>query len=174
MRCWSGGREGDQLDALARLGMPIAEATDGPEHLFISFDIDCLDPAYAPGTGTPEPGGFTPREMFPMIRRLCAESNVVGFDLVELLPYGDSGYTTVLNSNRLCASAWRGSPCARRASPSRITCIPTPSATARPPFSVTSMMSHRVTTWSGRGSALSTLLLTTSSEISNHTEVKHV
>ena len=38
-----------------------------------------------PGTGTPEPGGLTPREAFPLIRRLCAEVNVIGFDLVELL-----------------------------------------------------------------------------------------
>ena len=69
--------------------------------LFISFDIDAIDPAYMPGTGTPEPGGLTTREAFPLVRRLCAETNVVGFDLVELLPYRDPGYTTVLNSNRL-------------------------------------------------------------------------
>jgi len=46
-----------------------------------------MDPAYMPATGTPEPNGLTPRETFPLIRRLCAESNVVGFELVELLPY---------------------------------------------------------------------------------------
>jgi agmatinase len=79
----------------------IAEANDGPEYIFISFDIDALDPAYMPGTGTPEPGGLTTREAFPLIRRLCAESNVVGFELVELLPYRDPGYTTTLNSERL-------------------------------------------------------------------------
>ena len=64
----------------------IKEANDGPEYLFISFDIDVLDPAFVPGTGTPEPGGLTPREAFPLVRRLCAESNVVGFELVELNP----------------------------------------------------------------------------------------
>ena len=79
----------------------IKEANDGPEYLFISFDIDAIDPAYTPGTGTPEPGGLTTREAFPIVRRLCAESNVVGFELVELLPYRDPGYTTVLNANRL-------------------------------------------------------------------------
>lgn len=79
----------------------IAEANDGPEYLFISFDIDVMDPAYTPGTGTPEPNGLTPRETFPLIRRLCAESNVVGFELVELLPYRDDGYQTVLNSERI-------------------------------------------------------------------------
>jgi len=79
----------------------IKEANDGPKYVFISFDIDVMDPAYTPGTGTPEPNGLTPRETFPLIRRLCAESNVVGFELVELLPYRDSGYTTVLNSERI-------------------------------------------------------------------------
>ena len=79
----------------------IREAKDGPENLFVSFDIDVMDPAYTPGTGTPEPNGLTPRETFPLIRRLCAESNVVGFELVELLPYRVSGYETVLNSERI-------------------------------------------------------------------------
>ena len=60
-----------------------------------------MDPAYTPATGTPEPNGLTPRETFPLIRRLCAESNVVGFELVELLPYRDGGYQTVLNSERI-------------------------------------------------------------------------
>jgi arginase family enzyme len=79
----------------------IREAKDGPEYIFISFDIDVMDPAYTPATGTPEPNGLTPRETFPLIRRLCAESNVVGFELVELLPYRVQGYETVLNSERI-------------------------------------------------------------------------
>jgi len=79
----------------------IREAKEGPKYLFISFDIDVMDPAYMPGTGTPEPGGLTSRETFPLVRRLCAESNVVGFELVELLPYRENGYTTVLNSDRI-------------------------------------------------------------------------
>ena len=79
----------------------IKEAKDGPEYMYISFDIDVIDPAYMPGTGTPEPNGLTLREAFPLVRRLCAESNVVGFELVELLPYRDDGYQTVLNSDRI-------------------------------------------------------------------------
>jgi len=86
----------------------IAEALDGPEYLFISFDIDSLDPAYAPGTGTPEPGGFTTREMLPMIRRLCAECNVVGMELVEVAPGHDPGYTTALNGLRIIQEAITG------------------------------------------------------------------
>jgi len=79
----------------------LREANDGPENIFISFDIDVLDPAYTPATGTPEPNGLTPREVFPLIRRLCAESNVVGFELVELAPTGEGGAKTVLVSERV-------------------------------------------------------------------------
>ena len=86
----------------------IREANDGPEYIFISFDIDVLDPAYTPGTGTPEPNGLTPREIFPLIRRLCAESNVVGFELTELLPYRAGGYETVLNCERIVREALVG------------------------------------------------------------------
>ena len=79
----------------------IKEARDGPEFLHISFDIDVIDPAYMPGTGTPEPAGLTTREAFPIMRRLCAETNVIGVDILELAPERDPGYTTVHNTNRL-------------------------------------------------------------------------
>jgi agmatinase len=86
----------------------IKEAKDGPKYMFISFDIDALDPAFVPGTGTPEPGGLTPREAFPILRRLCAESNVVGFELVELSPIIDPTYVSALNANRLIKECMTG------------------------------------------------------------------
>jgi agmatinase len=86
----------------------IKEAKDGPENIFVSFDIDTLDPAYVPGTGTPEPGGLTPREAFPILRRLCAESNVVGFELVELSPHMDPTYVSALMANRLVRECLTG------------------------------------------------------------------
>jgi agmatinase len=79
----------------------LKEANAGQKQLHISFDIDVMDPAYTPGTGTPVAGGLLPREVFPLIRRLCAENNLVGFDLVELDPLVDPGYTTVLNSKEV-------------------------------------------------------------------------
>jgi agmatinase len=79
----------------------LREANDGPENIYISFDIDVIDPAYMSGTGTPEPGGITNRQAFRLLRRLCAESNVVGIDVLELAPERDPGYTTVHNTNRL-------------------------------------------------------------------------
>ncbi len=79
----------------------IREAKEGTKYLYVSFDIDTIDPGFAPGTGTPEPGGLNPREAFPLVRRLCAETNLVGFDLVEYAPDRDPGYVTGLIANRL-------------------------------------------------------------------------
>ena len=75
---------------------------------FISFDIDVLDPAFVPGTGTPVPGGLTPREAFPLVRRLCAESNVVGYELVELNPLVDPTYVSAMNANRIVRECLTG------------------------------------------------------------------
>lgn len=86
----------------------IAEANNGPEYIYVSFDIDVLDPAFVPGTGTPEPGGLTPREAFPILRRLCAETNVIGFELVELSPMIDPTYVSALNANRLLRECMTG------------------------------------------------------------------
>ena len=78
----------------------LAEAAEGTDYLFLSLDIDVLDPAYAPGTGTPEPNGLTPRELFPLLRRLGAETNLVGMEMVELNPLVDPTYVTPLVANR--------------------------------------------------------------------------
>ena len=78
----------------------LAEALEGTDYLFVSLDIDVLDPAYAPGTGTPEPNGLTPRELFPLLRRLGAETNLIGAELVEVNPLVDPTYVTPLVANR--------------------------------------------------------------------------
>lgn len=64
--------------------------------VYISLDIDVLDPAYAPGTGTPEPGGIDPRTLFEALYQL-AGLQVVGLDIVEVCPvYDPSGATSIL------------------------------------------------------------------------------
>jgi agmatinase len=78
----------------------ITEASEGTDYLFISLGIDVLDPAHASGTGTPEPNGLTPRELLPLLRRLGAETNLVGMELVELNPLVDPTYVTPLVANR--------------------------------------------------------------------------
>lgn len=63
--------------------------TVGETPVFVTFDIDFLDPAYAPGTGTPEVGGFSTWEAMELIKGSFKDLNIVGFDLVEVLPYKD-------------------------------------------------------------------------------------
>uniref|UniRef100_A0A8C6H9F7 Guanidino acid hydrolase, mitochondrial n=1 Tax=Mus spicilegus TaxID=10103 RepID=A0A8C6H9F7_MUSSI len=73
----------------------------GGKPLYISFAIDALDPAYAPGTGTPEIAGLTPSQALEIIRG-CQGLNVVGCDLVEVSPpYDLSGNTALLAANLL-------------------------------------------------------------------------
>lgn len=76
----------------------VAEASEEGRKIHISFDIDVLDPAFTTATGTPVPGGLNMRESITIVRRLCAESNVVSFDLVEFHPALDPTYKTALNS----------------------------------------------------------------------------
>ena len=66
---------------------------DGPT--FLTFDIDFIDPAYAPGTGTPEVGGVTSWEALQLLRGLHG-ANFVAFDIVEVLPTYDQGQITAL------------------------------------------------------------------------------
>ncbi|MBN8866503.1 MAG: agmatinase [Solirubrobacterales bacterium] len=75
----------------------IAAARDFPPAVFVTFDIDVFDDLHAPGTGSLEPGGLTPREVFPALNRIFAELPVVGMDLVEVAPtYDPSGNTALL------------------------------------------------------------------------------
>ncbi len=86
----------------------VQEASKNTKYLYISFDVDVLDPAFEPGTGTPVAGGLTMREAIPIMRRLCAESNVVGFDIVELAPQLDPTYRSALNANSLLYACMTG------------------------------------------------------------------
>ena len=69
---------------------------------FITVDIDVLDPAFAPGTGTPEPGGMTTAELMWAVRTVAEEVEVVGADLVEVIPTGvGSADITALAADRI-------------------------------------------------------------------------
>jgi agmatinase len=86
----------------------LAEAKKNTKYLHVSFDVDVLDPAFEPGTGTPVPGGLTMREAIPIVRRLCAETNLVGFDIVELAPQLDPTYRSTMNANTLLYACLTG------------------------------------------------------------------
>jgi agmatinase len=66
------------------------------ERVYLSIDIDGLDPAEAPGTGTPEPGGLHWLELLDLLRRLCVERTVVSADIVEVRPLPPSNVTEFL------------------------------------------------------------------------------
>jgi agmatinase len=81
-----------QLDGLAGVVERVrTRLADGP--VYVSVDIDVLDPAHAPGTGTPEAGGLTSRELLHTLRSL-AGTNVVGADIVEVAPAYDHAEIT--------------------------------------------------------------------------------
>ena len=87
----------------------LAEALEGTEKLYISFDLDAFDPAFAPGAGTPEPGGLTPREVFPILRGLAIQNEIIGMEVVEVNPLVDSGYqTTALVAQRVMREVLAG------------------------------------------------------------------
>jgi agmatinase/guanidinopropionase len=91
------------IDNVFELGIPgvvkaIHDAV-GDRPAYVSLDIDAVDPAYAPGTGTPEVGGFTSYQMLQLMRGLRG-LNLVGFDLVEVSPPYDHGdITAILAAN---------------------------------------------------------------------------
>ena len=80
-------------------------AVDGCDGVFLSVDIDVCDPGHAPGTGTPEPGGLTARELLDSVRRLCLELPVVGMDVVEVSPPYDHADITAALANRVVLEA---------------------------------------------------------------------
>jgi agmatinase len=75
-------------------------AWKGAKAVWLSFDIDSVDPAFAPGTGTPEPGGLLPREVLKMVR-LAAQAGLYGMEVVEVSPPYDHADITALLAGRV-------------------------------------------------------------------------
>lgn len=90
--CWHKSLEPLMAEVRAKVG-------DGP--VYISFDIDGLDPSFAPGTGTPEVGGLTVMQGLEIVRG-CRGLNIIGGDLVEVSPpYDTTGNTSLVGANIL-------------------------------------------------------------------------
>jgi len=84
----------------------IAEALDGPEYIYLSVDIDVLDPAFAPGTGTPEPGGLSSTDLLRAVRRISSSVKLVAVDVVEVSPpYDGPGAITAEAGHRVALEA---------------------------------------------------------------------
>lgn len=97
----------------------IAEALGQADKLYISLDVDSLDPAFAPGTGTPEPGGLATVDLLRMVRQLALDHEVVGMDVVEVAPAYDVSDLTVNAAHRMVFEALGGMAERRRRSPDR-------------------------------------------------------
>ena len=80
-------------------------AMDDCDGVFLSVDIDVCDPGHAPGTGTPEPGGLSARQLLDAVRRICLELPVVGMDVVEVAPPYDHADITAALANRVVLEA---------------------------------------------------------------------
>ena len=87
------------LDAV--LTEAFAIATDDCDGVFVSVDVDVVDPGAAPGTGTPEPGGLTGRQLLDAVRRIAISVPVVGIDVVEVSPPYDTAEITAFLANRV-------------------------------------------------------------------------
>lgn len=85
-----------------------AIATDECDGVFLSVDVDVCDPGHAPGTGTPEPGGLTSRQLLDAVRRIAYELPVVGIDVVEVSPPYDVADITSFLGNRVVLEALSG------------------------------------------------------------------
>ena len=88
----------------------------GPGPVFLSVDVDVLDPAFAPGTGTPEPGGMTSLELLEAVRLVAERLELVGADVVEVIPTAvGSADVTALVAERIVREILTGIALRRRA-----------------------------------------------------------
>ena len=94
-----------------------AIAAVGPGPVYLTVDVDVLDPAFIPGTGTPEPGGLTAIELLLGVRTVAAELELVGVDVVEVIPssVGSDDYSALV-AERVVREALTGIALRRRGS----------------------------------------------------------
>ena len=102
---WHFMREIEERGAEAVIADAIAEALDGPDAIYVSLDIDVIDPGMAPGTGTPEPGGMLTREVLRAVRQIVGAVELAGMDIVEVSPPYDQSETTAMAANRAALEA---------------------------------------------------------------------
>jgi arginase family enzyme len=91
-----------------------AIAMDDCDAVFLSVDVDVVDPGMAPGTGTPEPGGFTARQLLDAVRRIAMSVPLAGIDVVEVSPPYDHAEVTAFLGNRVVLEALSGIAWRRR------------------------------------------------------------
>ena len=83
----------------------VKEKMSSFKSIYLTVDIDCLDPAYAAGTGTPKFGGLTARQLLDLLRGLF-DLPIIGFDVVEVAPKLDSAMSSVYAGQRIITECW--------------------------------------------------------------------
>jgi agmatinase len=104
----------DVRDRGIRAVVDDAVAIVGEAPVFLSVDVDVLDPAFAPGTGTPEPGGMTSADLLWACREIASRTRIVGMDVVEVAPTGVADVTALV-AERVVREAITGIAMRRRA-----------------------------------------------------------
>ena len=112
---WHLMTEIEERGAEAVIADAIAEALDGPDSIYLSIDIDVVDPGLAPGTGTPEPGGMLTRELLRAVRQIVGAVDLAGMDIVEVAPPYDWAESTAMIANRAALEAISALAVKRRA-----------------------------------------------------------
>ena len=102
---WHTMVEIEDRGAEAVIADAIAEALDGPDCVYLSIDIDVVDPGMAPGTGTPEAGGMLARELLRAVRQIVGRVELVGMDVVEVSPPHDPAEVTAILAHRTVMEA---------------------------------------------------------------------
>jgi agmatinase len=112
---WHLMTEIEERGAEAVITEAIGQALDGPDAIYLSVDIDVLDPGMAPGTGTPEPGGLLTRELLRAIRQVVGSVEMVAMDVVEVAPPYDHAEVTATAAHRCVMEALSALAARRRA-----------------------------------------------------------
>jgi agmatinase len=102
---WHTMAEIEERGAEAVIADAVDEALDGPDCIYLSVDIDVVDPGMAPGTGTPEPGGILARELLRAVRHVVGRVDLVGMDVVEVSPPYDQSEITAMLAHRVVLEA---------------------------------------------------------------------
>jgi len=102
---WHAMTEIEERGSEAVLADAIVEALDGPEVIYLSVDIDVVDPGMAPATGTPEAGGMLGRELLRAVRQIVSQVELAGMDVVEVSPPYDHAEVTAILAHRTVMEA---------------------------------------------------------------------
>ena len=111
------------MDEIERRGLDrivddaVAHVRTRAPRVYLTVDVDVLDPAFAPGTGTPEPGGLTTRELRAALRRIAAEVDLCAADVVEVCPPFDVSGITALAAERIAIDVLTGIAARRAGTP---------------------------------------------------------